>query len=101
MEHGHANHLADDWSSTAYWYQTLPSPQINIAPLNQRLPLRPTNQMKPSKELSEVLSGRGVNFEDFKRERDELYERWIEDAVAASLGNIQQAAEIRKRYLKN
>ena len=26
MERGHANHLADDWSSTAYWYQRLPSP---------------------------------------------------------------------------
>jgi hypothetical protein len=101
MEHGHANHLADDWSSTAYWYQTLPSPQINIAPLNQRLPLRPTNQKKPSKELSEVLSRRGVNFEDLKRERDELYERWIKDAVAASLGNIQQAAEIRSRYIRS
>ena len=22
IEHGHANHLSDDWSSTAYWYQT-------------------------------------------------------------------------------
>ena len=21
MEHGHANHLSDDWSTTAYWYQ--------------------------------------------------------------------------------
>ena len=25
IEHGHANHLSDDWSSTAYWYQTLPT----------------------------------------------------------------------------
>jgi hypothetical protein len=21
IEHGHANHLCDDWASTAYWYQ--------------------------------------------------------------------------------
>ena len=28
IEHGHGNHLADDWSSTAYWYQTLPSPVL-------------------------------------------------------------------------
>ena len=25
IEHGHANTRADDYSSTAYWYQTLPS----------------------------------------------------------------------------
>ncbi len=24
IEHGHANHRSDDWSSTAYWYQTEP-----------------------------------------------------------------------------
>jgi hypothetical protein len=32
LEHGHANHLSDDWSSTAYWYQTLPSPVRTILP---------------------------------------------------------------------
>ena len=31
FEHGHANHLSDDWSSTAYWYQTLPSPVLERA----------------------------------------------------------------------
>ena len=30
MEHGHGNHLSDDWSSTAYWYQTLPSPRLTV-----------------------------------------------------------------------
>ena len=24
IEHGHANDRSDDWSSTAYWYQTEP-----------------------------------------------------------------------------
>src|SRR5260370_39052334 len=38
FEHGHANHLADDWSSTAYWYQTLPSPVKSILPVTDRLP---------------------------------------------------------------
>ena len=31
IEHGHANHLSDDWASTAYWYQTLPSPNLDGA----------------------------------------------------------------------
>ena len=39
IEHGHANHLSDDWSSTAYWYQTLPTAQpIEILPVEERLP---------------------------------------------------------------
>ena len=33
IEHGHANQLSDDWSSTAYWYQILPTAsRITIAP---------------------------------------------------------------------
>ncbi len=38
MEHGHANHLSDDWSSTAYWYQALPSEPVIIQPVEERLP---------------------------------------------------------------
>jgi hypothetical protein len=38
MERGHANHLGDDWSMTAYWYQRLPSPTANLAPVADRLP---------------------------------------------------------------
>jgi hypothetical protein len=41
IEHGHANHLSDDWSSTAYWYQALPSQPLSIAPMEQRLPIIP------------------------------------------------------------
>jgi hypothetical protein len=47
IEHGHGNHLADDWASTAYWYQTLPSPKATILPLEQRLPVRPAGQPMP------------------------------------------------------
>jgi hypothetical protein len=40
MEHGHGNHSANDWASTAYWYQTLPSKPFDILPVEQRLPIR-------------------------------------------------------------
>jgi len=40
MEHGHGNHSTNDWASTAYWYQTLPSKPIDILPVAQRLPIR-------------------------------------------------------------
>lgn len=41
IEHGHANHLSDDWSSTAYWYQTLPGLPLAVPPVEERLPLIP------------------------------------------------------------
>lgn len=40
MEHGHANHLADDWASTAYWYQSFPSVPVTIQPVEERIPLK-------------------------------------------------------------
>lgn len=45
IEHGHANHLSDDWSSTAYWYQTLPTAKpITILPVEERIPNVPVLQ---------------------------------------------------------
>ncbi len=39
MEHGHANQRSDDWSSTAYWYQSEPHKKFNpIMQLEERLP---------------------------------------------------------------
>ncbi len=39
IEHGHANQRSDDWSSTAYWYQTDPHKKFNpILSVEERLP---------------------------------------------------------------
>lgn len=39
IEHGHANDRADDYSSVAYWYQTLPhAPFPPLPPVTARLP---------------------------------------------------------------
>lgn len=40
MEHGHANQLANDWASTAYWYQLEPHRPFGLPPVEQRLPIR-------------------------------------------------------------
>lgn len=41
IEHGHANHRSDDYSSTAYWYQTEPHKKFAPLPgLSDRLPDR-------------------------------------------------------------
>jgi hypothetical protein len=39
IKHGHANRRNDDWSSTAYWYQTEPHlPFPLLRPASERLP---------------------------------------------------------------
>lgn len=40
IEHGHANHRSDDWSTTAYWYQTEPHAKFpKILPVEKRMPV--------------------------------------------------------------
>jgi hypothetical protein len=39
IEHGHNNNRSDDYSSTAYWYQTEPHVYHPILPVEQRMPL--------------------------------------------------------------
>jgi hypothetical protein len=39
IEHGHANKRSDDYSSTAYWYQTEPHKKFKVLPpVQERLP---------------------------------------------------------------
>jgi hypothetical protein len=38
IEHGHANRRSDDYSSTAYWYQTEPHAPFELQPTLQRIP---------------------------------------------------------------
>lgn len=38
IEHGHANHRSDDYSSTAYWYQAEPHKAHPLLPVGERLP---------------------------------------------------------------
>lgn len=48
IEHGHNNHRSDDYSSTAYWYQTEPHMTIDpILPVKNRLPLPDTLELDP------------------------------------------------------
>jgi len=39
IEHGHANHLSNEYSSAAYWYQREPHKPFGILPVKQRVPL--------------------------------------------------------------
>ena len=44
IEHGHANHLANEMSSVAYWYADKPTAAAAVPPVQQRLPVRRDNQ---------------------------------------------------------
>jgi hypothetical protein len=39
IEHGHANYLPNDYSSTAYWYQSEPHKPFDILPVKKREPI--------------------------------------------------------------
>ncbi len=43
IEHGHGNHLANDMSSVAYWYQTEPHGKFGILPAAKRKPVLRSN----------------------------------------------------------
>jgi hypothetical protein len=46
IEHGHANRLSHDYSSTAYWYQHEPHKPFGILPVEERLPRADWPEMK-------------------------------------------------------
>src|SRR5207253_9077442 len=73
IEHGHGNHLSDDWASTAYWYQTLPSPTARILPVEQRLPTRPIDQPVPAPSHR-----RGADAEEIAEMRQRYEQRFAE-----------------------
>ena len=43
IEVGHANHLANEVSSVAYWYADKPAPAVAVPPVQQRLPVQRDN----------------------------------------------------------
>ena len=106
LEHGHANHLRDDWSTTAYWYQTLPGPKLDILPVAERLPNRPAVAPAPEPKLSRELT---TQEKDMIRQRDERYKAFVDDRNAwldrrarasreRASKNKEIAKDVRKRY---
>jgi hypothetical protein len=104
FEHGHANHLSDDWSSTAYWYQTLPSPRLEIPDVEERLPLRPIDRVveAPLPNLSaDQKRARGAaaeRMEKFVTARDAMRAQRKTQIDEWEKGNLDQARRIRAEY---
>ena len=105
FEHGHANHLSDDWSSTAYWYQTLPSPVLDIDAVEERLPLRPRDQVEerplpdltPAQQAARDASA--ARMKQFTETRDAVRNERRAEIDEWEKANAEQAREVRQRFL--
>jgi hypothetical protein len=107
IEHGHANQLSDDWASTAYWYQTLPSPRASILPVERRLPHRPVISPRvppvapPAEIAAEVASQRQHYQDRQQRYLQRLAERTADRAArsrAFEQSNRESARALRQSY---
>ena len=107
LEHGHSNHLADDWSSTAYWYQKLPTTPFDVLPVDQRLPLRPPAAPSPQAaaprgaDAQAARAAAAERKEAFDKARQAFLAARAADTATASEGNRAHAAAIRDRYLRS
>jgi hypothetical protein len=109
MEHGHANHLRDDWSTTAYWYQTLPGPKLDILPLEQRLPRRPKMPAPEAEQsvakLTEFqqnnIKQREARMKAFVDDRNQWLERRATESRDRAKNNVEIAKDIRRRFLES
>jgi len=60
IEIGHANHLANEVSSVAYWYAEKPARVVDVPPVQQRLPVRRDNAGNWLKDPQRACPGRPV-----------------------------------------
>ena len=105
IEHGHANHLSDDWSSTAYWYQTLPTAKpITILPVEERIPNVPvlperTLQMPElTEEMKAARESWAKRWEEYKPAREEQFRIKENKARRESKLNTEFAKKLREEY---
>jgi len=110
MESGHANHLRDDWSTTAYWYQTLPGPKLDILPMEQRIPRKPQfpgeSENVPAPDVSKLdetrqamIKQRQERYDAFVKDRNEWLARRAADSEKRAENNKKVAADIRARFM--
>jgi len=107
IEHGHANQLSDDWASTAYWYQKLPTTKkLTILPVEQRLPNVPVwperHLVKPelTDEMKKAIEAYNKRWEEYKPAREEQFRIKEEKCRRESKLNTEFAKKLRDEYDK-
>lgn len=105
IEHGHANHLADDWSSTAYWYQTLQThTKLTMIPVEKRLPVTaalPERKLPDVFMTEEMINARKSykrRWEEYAPKREEQIRIKEAKARKDSKENLEFAKKLRDSY---
>ena len=103
VEHGHANHLSDDWSSTAYWYQLLPTRPFGIQPVEERIPLK-FGQTVAQKSTPPLTDEMKAAHEAMKRRAEAFFPKqrgvqaeYNQAARNYAGGNAEYARQLRAR----
>jgi hypothetical protein len=73
IEHGHANHLANEMSSTAYWYADKPTRVIDPPPVARRMPILRDENGNWITDPANQIPGQPAELND---ERREMKRRW-------------------------
>jgi hypothetical protein len=107
IEHGHANHLADDWASTAYWYRLGAGSAPAVPAVARRLPNRPpvpapVNPAPPPATAGAEIEERRAAAEERRRRHAERMGRRFEEALertrANERENLEQSRALRERF---
>ena len=64
IEHGHGNHLANEMSSTAYWYAQVPAPAAPVPPVQQRQPVLRDNRGRWITDPDNQCPGKAIPIND-------------------------------------
>jgi len=81
IEHGHGNHLANEYSSVAYWYQKEPHKIFGIIPVQQRLPLVRTFAFPMGSKTDPIPVELNDEMKEMKKQWAEKYETRNEKGI--------------------
>lgn len=105
IEHGHANHLSDDWSTTAYWYQTMPTKKpLTILPVEKRIPVTASipEIEQPSVQLNDEMKAAREAYEkrweEYAPKREEQFRIKECKSRKDSAENTEFAKKLRDSY---
>jgi len=73
IEHGHGNHLANEMSSVAYWYQFEPHKEFGILPVHQR---KPVSQDENGKWIIDKTARTKISPPSLNEEMRKMKEQW-------------------------
>jgi hypothetical protein len=74
IEHGHANHQANEMSSVAYWYAEKPTPVVDVPPAVQRLPVLRDQRGNWIHDEARMCPGKPVRMSNEMREMKARFE---------------------------